>query len=141
MSTMQQAAERFMLGVKPGQGWEAWQPFCHPDATFRKLGTSSVGMEVHDSLREFAESTKALVALFPDLREELRSLAIDEARQIAIAYLVIKGTHTGEGGPVPPTGKAFEVDAVYVMSFDGDRLRHLTMVMNDLVVDKQLGWA
>jgi hypothetical protein len=69
-------------------------------------------MEVHDSLRAFAESNKALVALFPDLREELRSLAIDEARQIAIAYLVIKGTHTGEGGPVPPTGKAFEVDAV-----------------------------
>lgn len=141
MSTMRQAAERFIHSVKPGQGWEAWEPYCHPDASFRKLGTSSLGIEVHDSLREFAESTKALLVLFPDLREELHSLATDEEKNIAIAYLMIKGTHTGEGGPVPPTGKAFEVDAVYVMEFDEDRLCHLTMVMNDLVVDTQLGWA
>ncbi len=98
-------------------------------------------MEVHDWLREFAESIKALLAPFPDLREELRSLAIDEEQNIAIAYRVVKGTHTGEGGPVPPTGTAFEVDTVSVMAFDGDRLRHLTMVMNDLLVDEQLGWA
>jgi hypothetical protein len=54
--------------------------------------------------------------------------------------LVLPG-HTGEGGPVPPTGRAFEVDLVWVMHFEGDRVRHLTMVMHDLVVDKQLGWA
>jgi len=77
MSTMQHAAERFVHGVKPGQGWEAWEPSCHPDAGSRKLGTSAVGMEADDSLRAFAESTKALLALFPDLREELRSLAFD----------------------------------------------------------------
>jgi predicted ester cyclase len=141
MSTIKQTAERFLRNVKPGQGWDAWQPFCHPDASFRKLGTSAVGMEVHESLPEFAESTKLMAALFPDLRQDLRSLAIDEEQNIAIAYLVAEGTHTGEGGPVPPTGKAFEVDVVYVMQFEEDRIRHLTMVMHDLVVDKQLGWA
>jgi len=141
MSTIRQAAERLLRHVKPGQGWESWQPFCHPDAGLRKVGTSSVGMEVHESLPEFADSTKVLLALFPDLREELSSLAIDEEQNTAIAYVVAKGTHTGEGGPVPPTGKSFEVDVVYVMRFDGDRLRHLTVVMNDLVVDRQLGWA
>lgn len=141
MSTLSQSAERFVVSVAPGQRWEAWRPYCHPDATFRKVGTSSVGMEVHDSLREFAESTKAMVAVFPDLRVELRSLAVDEEHGIAMVYLVIEGTHTGEGGPVPPTGRSFEVDAAYVMEFDGDRLRHLTMVMNELVVDKRLGWA
>jgi len=141
MSTLEQTAERFLQTVKPGQGWEAWQPFCHPDAGFRKLGTSAVGMEVHESLPDFAESTKVLVALFPDLRQELRSLAIDEEQDIAIAYMVTKGTHTGEGGPVPPTGQAFEVDVVWIMQFEDDRMRHLTLVMHDPVVDEQLGWA
>jgi len=141
MSAIRQAAERILQNVKPGHGWEAWQPYCHPDATFRKVGTSSVGMEVHESLPAFAESTKVMAALFPDIREEVRSLAIDEEQDIAIAHVVIKGTHTGDGGPVPPSGKAFEVDVAYVMHLDGDRLRHLTMIMHDLVVDKQLGWA
>ena len=96
---------------------------------------------MHTSLEAFAESTKLLAVLFPDYRSELRSLGLDDERNHVIAYQVARGTHTGEGGPVPPTGKAFEVDVVYVMEFDGDRIRHLTIVMHDLVVDKQLGWA
>jgi hypothetical protein len=40
----------------------------------------------------------------------LRSWGPTVEQSIAIAYLVVKGTHAGEGGPVPPTGKAFDVD-------------------------------
>jgi hypothetical protein len=36
------------------------------------------------------------------------------------AYAVFRGTHTGEGGPVPPTGKEVEADYVYVMQFEGE---------------------
>ena len=50
------------------------------------------------------------------------------------------GTHTGAGGPVPPTGKQVEADYVYVMAFDGDRIRHMTKIWNDAVSLKQLGW-
>ena len=40
-------------------------------------------------------------------------------------------THNGPGGPVPPTGKSLEADYVYVMQFDGDKIRHMTKVWND----------
>jgi predicted ester cyclase len=57
------------------------------------------------------------------------------------AYAVFRGTHTGEGGPVPPTGKRVEADYVYIMDFEGGRIRHMTKVWNDAVSLKQLGWA
>src|SRR5258707_12778309 len=48
---------------------------------------------------------------------------------------------TGEGGPVPPTGKSAEADYVYVMDFDGDKIRHMTKIWNDGLTMRQLGWA
>ena len=49
----------------------------------------------------------------------MRSFAVDEARHNVTAFGIFRGTHTGEGGPVPPTGKSAEADYVYVMEFDG----------------------
>ncbi len=65
---------------------------------------------------------------------------MDEARKHAIAYGVFRGTHTGQGGPVPPTGKTVEADFVWVMEFDGDRIRRMTKIWNDVFSLKQLDW-
>lgn len=54
--------------------------------------------------------------------------------------LLFSGTHTGEGGPAPPTGNRVEADYVYVMDFDGDRIKHMTKIWNDSVSLAQLGW-
>jgi hypothetical protein len=35
------------------------------------------------------------------------------------------------GGPVPPTGKAIAADYLYVMEFEGEKIRHLTKIWND----------
>ena len=61
--------------------------------------------------------------------------------QNVAAYGVFRGTHTGEGGPVPPTGKQIEADYVYVMNFDGDKIRHMTKIWNDGFSLKQLEWV
>jgi hypothetical protein len=42
---------------------------------------------------------------------------------------------------VPPTGKSVTADYVYVMNFDGDKIRHMTKIWNDGHTLKQLGWA
>jgi len=49
--------------------------------------------------------------------------------------------NSGQGGPVPPTGKPVEADYVYVMQFEGDKIRHMTKIWNDSISLKQLGWA
>jgi predicted ester cyclase len=65
---------------------------------------------------------------------------VDEERNHVSAFAVFSGAHTGDGGPVPPTGKKVETDYVYVMEFDGDRIRHMTEIWNDGVALKQFGW-
>ena len=84
---------------------------------------------------------KGLLVALADGRYEVRSFGVDEQRQNVSAFGVFRGTHTGEGGPVPPTGKAAEADYVYVMEFDGARIRHMTKIWNDGLTLKQLGWA
>lgn len=66
---------------------------------------------------------------------------MDEERNSVAAYGVFKATHTGEGGPVPPTGKQITADYVYVMDFEGDRIKHMTKIWNAAISMKQLGWA
>jgi len=84
---------------------------------------------------------KHLFTPVPNGGYELRAFAVDEARNHVVAYGVFRGTHTGDGGPVPPTGKSVESDYVYVMEFDGDRIRHMTKIWNDGFALKQAGWA
>jgi hypothetical protein len=42
---------------------------------------------------------------------------------------------------VPPTAKSLEADYVYVMQFEGNRIRHMTKIWNDGISMKQLGRA
>ena len=44
------------------------------------------------------------------------------------AYGIFHGTHTGEGGPCPPTGKSTSTDYVYIMQFEGGRIVGMTKI-------------
>ena len=83
---------------------------------------------------------KGLLTPVPDGHYEIRSFALDDERKNVAAYGVFRGTHTGEGGPLPPTGNKVEAEYVYVMDFDEDRIRHMTKIWNDVISLKQLGW-
>jgi predicted ester cyclase len=92
------------------------------------------------TLEAYTEWMKGLLTILQDGTAEVRSFAVDEARNNVAAYGVFRGTHTGEGGPVPPTGKSAEADYVYVMDFDGDKIRHMTKIWNDgLTTPARLG--
>ena len=84
---------------------------------------------------------KGLLGPLPDGRYELKSFAIDAERPAVSAFAVFRGTHTGDGGPVPPTGKSVAADYVYVMEFGGEKIRHMTKIWNDTQPLRALGWA
>jgi steroid delta-isomerase-like uncharacterized protein len=137
MPGIKETAERFFDDCETGGGWEACKKHCHPDATFSAQAGALAGVK---TLAAYADWMKGLFNPVPDGRYELRSFAVDEGRNNVSAYAVFHGTHTGEGGPVPPSGKAVHADYVYVMQFDGDRIRHMTKIWNDVVSLQQLGW-
>jgi predicted ester cyclase len=135
---MKQTAERFFEACETGKGWDGCQQYCHAGATFSAQAGALADVT---TLQAYTEWMKGLLAPVPDGRYELRAFAVDEDRGNVTAYAVFRGTHTGEGGPVPPTGKTVEADYVYVMQFDGEKIRHMTKIWNDAVSLRQLGWA
>ncbi len=137
MSSIKEKAEQFFDACETGKGWETCQQFCHPQATFSAQADALAGV---DTLEGYTEWMKGLLTPVPDGNYEVRSFAVDEDRNNVSAYGIFRGTHTGEGGPLPPTGKQIEADYVYIMEFEGDQIRHMTKIWNDVVSLKQLGW-
>ena len=138
MSSIRETAERFFDACETGKGWEGSLQYCHADATFSAQAGALEGI---DTLAAYTDWMKGLLVPVPDGQYELRSLAVDEQRHNVAAYGVFRGTHTAEGGPIPATGKSVEADYVYVMQFEGDKIRHMTKIWNDAISLKQLGWA
>lgn len=137
MATMRETAEQFFDACETGKGWAVCQQYCHPGATF----TAQAGaLENVKTLEAYTDWMKGLFTPLPDANYEVRSFAVDEQRNNVAAFGVFRGTHTGEGGPVPPSGKRVEADYVYVMDFDGGKIRRMTKIWNDAISLKQLGW-
>lgn len=138
MSSIKETAEQFFDACETGAGWEECQQYCHPEASF---SAQAGALAEVDSLQGYTDWMKGLLTPIPDGKYELRAFAMDEDRNNVTAFAVFRGTHTGQGGPVPPTGKQIEADYVYVMQFEGDKIRHMTKIWNDGISLQQLGWA
>ena len=137
MASMKETAEQFFQACETGKGWAGCEQYCHEGATF---SAQTEALEGVDTLEKYTDWMKGLLSPLPDGNYEVRSFAVDEERKNVAAYGVFRGTHTGAGGPVPPTGKGVEADYVYVMQFDGDRIGHVTKIWNDGASLQQLGW-
>lgn len=138
MASIRDTAEKFFDACETGKGWSVCRQFCQQGASFSAQAAALQGI---DTLEGYTEWMKGLYTPVPDASYELRTFAVDEPRHQVIAYAVFRGTHTGEGGPVPPTGRKVEADYVYVMQFADDRIKHMTKIWNDGFSLTQLGWA
>jgi predicted ester cyclase len=137
MTSITAIAQKFFDACETGKGWEACKAYCKTDATFSAQAEPLAGVK---TLQEYTEWMKGLLTFMPDGRYELESFGTDEERKSVSAYALFSATHTGEGGPCPPTGKSVTSDYVYVMYFDGEKIRHMTKIWNAGWAMKELGW-
>jgi predicted ester cyclase len=137
MPTITDVAKQFFDACETGKGWAGCQAWCVPGASFRAQSEPLVSVT---TLQAYTDWMQGLLKFMPDGRYEVKSFATDEARGNVSAYGVFSATHTGEGGPCPPTGKSTTADYVYVMEFDGDKIRHMTKIWNAPWTMKELGW-
>ena len=138
MASMTAVAKDFFAACEAGKGWEACRQYCKADATFSAQAEPLADVR---TLQQYTEWMKGMMTPLPDGRYEVKSFATDEERKNVCAYGVFFGTHTGPGGPCPPTGKSVKTDYVYVMEFEGDRIRHMTKIWHSGLAVKALGWA
>ena len=74
-------------------------------------------------------------------RYELHASSYDEATRTASFFGTIRATHSGDGGPVPPTGRSTVSQYVYLLTMDeADRVKHMVKVWNAPWALRDLGW-
>jgi hypothetical protein len=135
---MSETAMAFFDACETGKGWDVCQAWCHADASF---ACQAATLAEISTLKDYTEWMKGLFTPLPDLTYEIAAFATDVERNAVAVYGIVHGTQTGAGGPAPPTGNAVTADYVYVMRFDGDKIRHMTKIWKVGHTLKQLGWA
>src|SRR5262245_808670 len=112
MASITEIAKDFFAACETGKGWEVCKAYCKPDATCSAQAETLADVR---NLQQYTDWMKGLLTILPDGRYEVRSFATDNDRKTVCAYGVFSGTHRGQGGPCPPTGKSTKADYVYVM--------------------------
>ncbi len=138
MPTITETAKAFFEACESGKGWDGCSAYCHPDASFSAQAEPLAELT---TLQEYAEWMKGLLVFVPDGRYTLKSFATDAERNNVSAFATFHGTHSGQGGPMPPTGKSTNTDYVYVMQFEGEKLRHMTKIWHAAWAMRELGWT
>jgi predicted ester cyclase len=131
-------AEAFFEACETGKGWEVCSTYCAPNATFSAQAEPLLDVR---TLAQYTDWMKGILTVLPDAHYEVKSFATDSTRNNVAAYGIFYGTHTGQGGPVPPTGRRISTDYVYVMQFEGNKIVHMTKIWNAGLALKDLGWA
>jgi predicted ester cyclase len=132
-----ETAKAFFEACETGKGWAGCRAYCQSDASF---SAQSEPLAEMTTLQEYTDWMKGPLGFVPDGRYEVKSFATDDQRNNVCAYGVFSGTHSGDGGPMPPTGKSTSSDYVYVMEFDDGKISHMTKIWNAGWAMKELGW-
>jgi predicted ester cyclase len=138
MSNLTDLAMGFFKACEAGKGWEACAAWCTPNASFSAQAEPLANIA---TLKDYADWMKGMTTVLPDASYDLKCFAEDSARHNVIAFATFNATHTGTGGPVPPTGKRASTDYVYVMQFTGDKISHMAKIWNASWALRQLGWS
>ena len=133
-----ETAREFFEACETGRGWTECAQHCHDGATF---SCQADALAEISTLEGYTDWMQGLLTPIPDGHYELKSFSADEERAVVTAFAVFRGTQTGPGPVDPPTSTSIAADYVYAMEFDGDRIRHMTKIWNDVQSLRELGWA
>lgn len=134
-----QNAKTFFDNCESAKGWEACKDYVADGASF---AVQSEAMAAIKSVKGYVEAMAGLGGItMPGSGYTLNASAYDESTKTAIIFATFIGTHTGEGGPVPPTNKTTHSDYVFVMNMNDDgKVQSITKIWNSSWAFKELGW-
>jgi steroid delta-isomerase-like uncharacterized protein len=95
--------------------------------------------EVHDGPEEVMKYFEDSRRAFPDQRNEL--VAMHHADDAVLVEAIIRGTHLGPLGGLPPTGRSYELPIMAAFLFEGDKLVCERVYFDASTVLRQLGVA
>jgi steroid delta-isomerase-like uncharacterized protein len=108
---------------------------CFTDGAVYEDVALSLTHRGHDELRHFLALNGAA---FPDFVIEMKTVYAND--HCGHAEWVMSGTHLGQMGPLPPTGKRFSVRGISALKFSGGKISRQTDYWNFAALLQQLGF-
>mgnify|MGYP006286784893 CR=1 FL=1 len=132
-------AEAFFHACESLKGWQGCREFVAAGATFTAQCEPLVEV---DTVEAYCEWMAGLgQGPLQGCHYELHSSSWDGATQTALFFATFHGAHTGEGGPVPATGKSTASHYVYALRMnDAGKVEAMTKIWNAPWALKELGW-
>lgn len=134
-----QIATKFFHACESLKGWEECQEYVEEGAVFRAQCEPLVEINTVQAYTEWMAGLGKVTT--PGCSYVLTASAYNETTNQALFFGTFKGKHTGEGGPVPPTGKETNTDYVYIIEMsDNGLVQSMVKVWNAPWAMKELGW-
>ena len=133
-------ARKFFEACEAPEGWAGCAPYVADGATFSAQSEPIADIDTVEAYAEWMKGFGTVTA--PGATYTLHTSAWDEDNRTAIFFATYHATHSGEGGPVPPTGKSTNSDYVYAVTMDeNDKVASMVKTWNAPWALRELGWA
>ena len=132
-------AKTFFHNCESAKGWDACKSYVEGNGKFKAQSEALIGV---DNIKDYVEWMAGLGNItMPECSYKLHTSAYDDAGNTAIFYATFTGTHSGEGGPIPPTNKTTNSDYAYALKMnDQGKVESMTKIWNSSWALRELGW-
>ena len=133
-------ATRFFHACEGLEGWPGCQSLVADGAGFVAQSEPLVDISTVEGYCEWMEGLGK--GPLSGCSYDLHSASWDEAKRTALFFATFNGTHGGDGGPVPATGKSTSSHYVYAITMDSDdKVSHMVKIWNAPWALGELGWT
>lgn len=140
MSQAYAVAQQFFEACEAPLGWQACEGFVAPGATFSAQSEPLVDINTVEGYTEWMFAFGTITTAGASYA--LHNQAWDEKNRTALFFATYSGSHVGDGGPIPPTGKSTNSHYVYAIKMNvSDKVEHVTKIWNAPWAMKELGWS
>ncbi len=132
-------AKKFLEACDAAAGWEACKEYVADGATFNAQSEPLVDIHTVEAYCEWMDGFGNVTV--PGNSYDLHTSSYDDATRNAVFFATFHATHSGDGGPVPPTNKATSTHYVYVLTMnESDKVERMIKIWNAPWAMKELGW-
>lgn len=132
-------AKKFFDACEAPLGWDGCKEYVEDGAPLIAQSEPLVDVTTVEAYCEWIKSFGTVTA--PGATYTLNAACYDEERRTALFFATYHATHTGEGGPVPPTNESTNSHYVYSLKMsDNDKVTEMTKIWNAPWAMRELGW-
>jgi len=132
-------AKSFFHNCESGKGWGSCKDYVEENALFEAQSAAFADV---DKVRVYADAMAGLANVtMPGSSYKIHSSAFDEETNTALFFATFTGTHSGDGGPIPPTNKTTNSHYVYALKMNEEgKVESMTKIWNSPWAFRELGW-